>query len=173
MEKGGAVTSGSSSQYALKTRAAGQPLSVPSLCFFSSQSFTCAKARFAAPREWLIPPSTNIDVYAAAEQLTFQMISFPLGKIFHEMCCLLFWFFKGRCNLCNFHPSNHKRIHLFLCFYVSEWQAPLIFTRSASKLFSEGVAEMADVAVPHQPCYVFHLSIGRRQQFAGVLHAAI
>ena len=39
--------------------------------------------------------------------------------------------------------------------------------------FSEGVAEMADVAVPHQPCYVFHLSIGHRQQFAGVLHAAI
>lgn len=33
MEKGGAVTSGSSSQYALKTRAAGQTLSVPSLCF--------------------------------------------------------------------------------------------------------------------------------------------
>ena len=30
MEKGGAVTSGSSSQYALKTRAAGQTLSVPS-----------------------------------------------------------------------------------------------------------------------------------------------
>ena len=74
MEKGGAVTSDSSSQYAHKTRAAGQPLSVPSLCFFSSQSFTCAKARFAAPREWLILPSTNIDVYAAAEQLTFQMI---------------------------------------------------------------------------------------------------
>ena len=34
MEKGGAVTSGSSSQYALKTRAAGQTLSVPPLCFF-------------------------------------------------------------------------------------------------------------------------------------------
>lgn len=33
MEKGGAVTSGLSSQYALKTRAAGQPLSVPPLCF--------------------------------------------------------------------------------------------------------------------------------------------
>ena len=74
MEKGGAVTSGSSSQYALKTRAAGQPLSVPSLCFFSGQSFTYAQARFTAPREWLIPPSTKIDVYAAAEQLTFQMI---------------------------------------------------------------------------------------------------
>ena len=32
MEKGGAVTSGSSSQYAHKTRAAGQTLSVPPLC---------------------------------------------------------------------------------------------------------------------------------------------
>lgn len=74
MEKGGAVTSDSSSQYALKTRAAGQPLSVPSLCFFSGQSFTYAQARFTAPHEWLIPPSTNINVYAAAEQLTFQMI---------------------------------------------------------------------------------------------------
>ena len=41
-KKGGAVTSGSSSQYALKTRAAGQPLSVPPLCFFSGQSFTYA-----------------------------------------------------------------------------------------------------------------------------------
>lgn len=68
MEKGGAVTSGSSSQYALKTRAAGQPLSVPSLCFFSGQGYACVSC------EWLTPPSTNIDVYAAAEQLTFQMI---------------------------------------------------------------------------------------------------
>lgn len=67
MEKGSAVTSGSSSQYALKTRTAGQIESVPPLCFFSGQRFTCAQARFAALREWLIPPSTNIDVYAAAE----------------------------------------------------------------------------------------------------------
>ena len=44
------VTSGSSSQHALKTRAAGQTLSVPSLCFFSGQSFTYAQARFAGSR---------------------------------------------------------------------------------------------------------------------------
>ena len=74
MEKGGAVTSGSSSQHALKTRAAGQTLSVPSLCFFSGQSFTYAQARFAAPREWLIPPSTNIDVYAAGSVNSFAQI---------------------------------------------------------------------------------------------------
>ena len=37
-------------------------------------SFNICVGSFTAPREWLIPPSTNINVYAAAEQLTFQMI---------------------------------------------------------------------------------------------------
>ena len=51
MEKGGAVTSGSSSQYALKTRAAGQPLSVPpqlveksSKCWAFSHVYTVAES---------------------------------------------------------------------------------------------------------------------------------
>jgi len=45
----------------------------PALLFQRSKFYLCVGS-FTAPREWLIPPSTNINVYAAAEQLTFQMI---------------------------------------------------------------------------------------------------
>ena len=41
---------------------------------FQRSKFYLCVGSFTAPREWLIPPSTNINVYAAAEQLTFQMI---------------------------------------------------------------------------------------------------
>ena len=58
----------------VKAEGGGTDSICPAALLFQRSKFYLCVGSFTAPREWLIPPSTNIDVYAAAEQLTFQMI---------------------------------------------------------------------------------------------------